>query len=134
MCERLQKGVTEYGETRALTLDGVLALSAATPELIKQVQAAGPFGMGNPNPRFAMTDVKVVQADRVGENHIRCVFTAGAAGGRLQGIAFRAADTKVGDVLLEAKETGKPIHIAGQLRLNVWQGTERVDFHVEDVA
>ncbi len=114
--ERLASGVQDYGATRALTLDGILALPAATPDLVKQIQAAGPFGMGNPNPRFAMMDVKVVQADRVGENHIRCAFTAGAAGGRLQGISFRNADTPLGEILQQAKQSGKPVHIAGQLR------------------
>lgn len=136
--KRLQDGVNRYAEKRAFTLDGQLSPKAATPDLLLRMKQAEPFGMGNPNPRFAFANLQLVKADVVGENHLRCIFTDGgvggkAAGGRLQGIAFRALGTPLERVFAEAQR-GKLLHVAGQLKLNSWNGSERVDLQVEDAC
>lgn len=134
--DRLGTGVDRYAEKRALTLDGLLSPLAATPELLLRLKEAEPFGMGNPGPRFAFADLQLVRADIVGERHIRCVFADGGVGGRasgarLQGIAFRAVGTPLEQALAEGQR-GKRLHVAGQLKLNSWNGTDRVDLQVED--
>lgn len=136
--QRMGKGVELYAEKRALTLDGQLHPKAATAELLYKLKEGEPFGMGNPNPRFAFADLQLVKADIVGENHIRCIFTDGGVGGkstntRLQGIAFRAVGTPLEAVFAEAQK-GKKLHVAGQLKLNSWNGVDRVDLQVEDAA
>lgn len=135
---RLQDGVNRYAEKRALTLDAQLSPKAATPELLMRIKDAEPFGMGNPNPRFVFANLQLVKADKVGENHIRCIFADGgvggrAAGGRLQGIAFRAMGTPLEQAFAEAQR-GKLLHVAGQLKLNSWNGVDRVDLQVEDAC
>lgn len=136
--KRLEDGVNRYAEKRALTLDAQLSPKAATPELLARLKDAEPFGMGNPSPRFAFADLQLVKADQVGENHIRCIFADGGVGGRasgarLQGIAFRALGTPLESAFAEARR-GKRLHVAGQLKLNSWNGTDRVDLQVEDAA
>lgn len=138
LCKRLHHGVEKYGEDRALVVDAVLTAKAATAELVEKLKAAEPFGMGNPGPKFAFENLRLAKADLVGENHIRCFFEDGgiggkAAGGRLQGIAFRAAGTPLEAVLL-AGTKGKLLHVAGSLKLNSWQGSTRVDLHIEDAS
>lgn len=135
---RLEAGVNRYAEKRALTLDGELHPKAATAELLQRLKDAEPFGMGNPNPRFVFANLRLAKADIVGENHIRCIFTDGAVGGkstnaRLQGIAFRAVGTPLEQAFAEAQR-GKLLHVAGQLKLNSWNGVDRVDLQVEDAA
>lgn len=136
--QRLEADVNRYAEKRALTLDGELHPKAATPELLHRLKDAEPFGMGNPNPRFAFASLRLVKADIVGESHIRCIFTDGDVGGkatntRLQGIAFRAVGTPLEQAFAEAQR-GKLLHVAGQLKLNSWNGIDRVDLQVEDAA
>ena len=141
MNERLGAGVQRYSETKALTLDGVISAQAATPELVEQLLQAEPFGMGNPTPKFAFANLQVVKLDAIGADasHLRAILTdAGvggrASGGKLNAVAFRAVGTAMESVLVQAFKTRANIHVAGQLKLNHWQGTTRVDLHVEDVA
>lgn len=134
---RLSEAVRRYGEDRALVVDAVLTAKAATPDLLKRLKDAEPFGIGNPGPKFAFERQRLVKADVVGDGHLRCIFEdAGvggkASGGRLQGIAFRAVGTPLEAVLASGRST--PLHLAGSLKLNSWQGNDRVDLHIEDAS
>jgi single-stranded-DNA-specific exonuclease len=113
-----------------LRLDGALTVSAATRELLETLEQAGPYGSGNPEPRFAFSGVRAVRADIVGEDHVRCVF-AGREGGRLKGIAFRRAGEPLGQALLAARD---PLHVAGHLRADDWQGRNGVQLFIDDAA
>lgn len=135
--DRLSAAVTTHGRVRRIRLDGALGINAVTPELVETLEQVGPFGSGNPQPRFVLTDVRVVKADIVGGSHVRAIVTDGGVGGRANGkrikaMAFRAADTILGNTLLSAK--GRPLHLAGTLRLNDWRGTPEAEFTIEDAA
>ncbi|MBT05769.1 MAG: single-stranded-DNA-specific exonuclease RecJ [Rhodospirillaceae bacterium] len=113
-----------------LELDAVLGLSAVSADLIESFDKVGPFGAGNPRPRVAFENLRVLRADKVGDgSHVRCIFGSGI-GGRLQGIAFRASDRPIGQALLNAKF----LHVAGSLRVNTWRGKQEAQLFVEDVA
>ena len=114
-----------------LGFDGALSLGAATTDLIQSLGRVGPFGVGNPEPRFAFPFVHVAKADVVGERHVRC-FLADQRGGRISGIAFRAVGSPLGDMLRDG--TGLSLHLAGRLRADEWQGQTRVQLHIEDAA
>jgi single-stranded-DNA-specific exonuclease len=91
----------------------------------------GPYGVGNPEPRFVFPSVRVAKADIVGEKHVRC-FLSDPRGARLNGIAFRAVDTPIGRLLLDT--AGASVHLAGRLRADEWRGAARVQLQIEDVA
>ncbi len=112
-------------------IDGALALGAATPDLITTLSGLGPFGAGNAEPRFVLPRVRVAKADIVGSAHVRCFLVAGA-GERLKAIAFRAVGTPLGDALLAS--SGASLHIAGHLRLDLWQGRSGVQMLIDDAA
>jgi single-stranded-DNA-specific exonuclease len=111
-----------------LTLDGLASGQAMTPEFIRQLAELGPFGTGNPEPRFALADCRIVRADIVGEKHVRIIAMQG--GTRISGIAFRAMENDLGATLLSKPQC----HIAGHLRIDEWQGEERVQLVIEDAA
>jgi single-stranded-DNA-specific exonuclease len=114
-----------------LRLDGVLQPAAATPALADQLARLGPFGVGNPRPRFALPSVRLVRADVVGGGHLRCLVT-GEGGGRLKAIAFRAMDGPLASILRD--RSGAAVHLAGHLRPDNWQGRAAVQFVIEDAA
>lgn len=116
---------------RSLRLDGIIMPKAATPELINQLDAAGPFGAAAPAPRFALPAALIRNTHRVGESHLKLTIE-GEDGSRLNGIAFRAYENGLGD-LLDAR-LGERLHIAGQLDLNHWQGRQTVQLKLDDVA
>lgn len=114
-----------------IDLDGRLAVEGIAPDLARWLEQVGPFGAGHPEPRFAVEGARIARAGVVGQGHVRC-WLAGTAGGRVEAVAFRAADTALGAALLAAD--GAPLHLAGSLRLDSWQGRERVQLLIEDAA
>ncbi len=119
------------GDAVTLGIDAVVAPSGATAALVRDLAQAGPFGAGNPEPMIGVPDGRVVFADVVGQGHVRLRLT-GADGARLDAIAFRTADTALGQALLRAR--GARIHAAGRLRAEAWNGQERIQLHLEDAA
>ncbi len=115
----------------SLELDGALSVGGATAELAGVLGRLAPFGNGNAEPRFAVTDARVVRADIVGTGHIRCILT-GAEGGRLKAIAFRAADSDLGRALLST--AGRPLHLAGAIRVDSWNGAVNTQLVIDDAA
>jgi single-stranded-DNA-specific exonuclease len=114
-----------------LYLDAVFSPAGANVALVQEIAAAGPFGAGNPEPLLGLADVRVAFADVVGKAHVKLRLTGGD-GTVLDAIAFRAVGTPLGDGLLASR--GKPIHVAGRLRQDDWNGRIRVQLEVEDAA
>jgi single-stranded-DNA-specific exonuclease len=113
-------------------IDGALSPEGATVELIEMLDAAGPFGAGNPRPRFVLPSVSPVNARIVGTDHVSCFLAPPEGGTRLKAIAFRTAGTPVGEALLNAR--GGVVHVAGHLNIDTWQGNRKAQFIIEDVA
>src|SRR5262249_1754829 len=101
----------------ALAIDGALTPAAVNDEFVDLMDRAGPYGQGNPQPRFAFPAHRVKFAKTVGEAHVRCVLEAGD-GSRLDAVAFRVADQPLGAALLAS--SGMPLHVAGHLRRDTW--------------
>ena len=128
---RLAKSVAAAAQAARLGFDGALSVGGATVDLFELLQSAGPYGAGNPEPRFAVAAARLVKTDVVGTGHVRCIL-AGAEGGRLKGIAFRAMESALGPALLQHR--GGTLHLAGHLRADTWRGDRQVQFVIEDAA
>jgi len=128
--ERVGKVLEAEPFVPALNMDGLVASSALTSAFVERLEALAPFGAGNPEPRFALADCKILRAAVVKEKHVSLTVSQGGA--RLSGIAFRAMENNLGAFLLG--QVGKSCHLAGTLRREVWQGRERVQLFVEDAA
>ncbi|MGA8885934.1 MAG: single-stranded-DNA-specific exonuclease RecJ [Pseudolabrys sp.] len=116
---------------RALLIDGAVSAGGFNPALVGLLSRAGPYGAGNPEPLLALPAHTLVYADPVGENHIRARFRSGD-GKFVNAIAFRAAGQTLGKALLENR--GRVLHAAGQIALDRWQGEERVQLRLTDLA
>ncbi|MEP7030851.1 MAG: single-stranded-DNA-specific exonuclease RecJ [Pseudolabrys sp.] len=115
----------------ALMIDGAVSAGAVTPALVEMLARAGPFGAGNPEPLLALPAHTLAYADPVGENHIRARFKSGD-GKFVNAIAFRVAGTPLGRALIDNR--GRAMHAAGYLAIDRWQGAERVQMRLTDVA
>ncbi len=132
LAERVAAAIGTEPLVPELRLDGALTLGAVAPELTEMLERLAPFGAGNPEPRFALPNLRVVKAEVVGGQHVRCVLADGAAGARLKAIAFRAIEEELGPALLNGQ--GRGLHLAGYLRSDEWQGRRGVQLIVEDAA
>ena len=115
---------------RQLHLDASLTPQGATRELWEQMQLVGPFGAGNPEPRVVLPAVRIVQQSVVGDGHVRCVLS-GEGGGRLKAMAFNSVPEEVRMLIQTARG---PVHIAGFLRADDWNGRRDVQLMVHDAA
>jgi single-stranded-DNA-specific exonuclease len=132
LTERIAPQVSALSPVPQLVIDAALSVKAASERsLYDTLEQAGPYGAGHPEPRVALPRADIVRASVVGARHVRFVAT-GDDGGRLNGIAFNAADTELGAALLTSN--GRRLHLAGHLRADDWQGRQGVQLHLEDAA
>lgn len=131
MEQALARDVAEARHVNELYIDGAVSARAVTPELATTLNRAGPFGSGNPEPVLALPAHQLVFADEVGQAHLRLRFKSGD-GAIVNGIAFRSVGQKLGNALLANR--GQQLHVAGSLSVDRYQGAERVQFRVVDVA
>ena len=115
----------------ALMIDGAVTASAANSAMVATIARAGPFGAGNPEPVIALPAHTLVYAEEVGQAHIRARLRAGD-GSTIDAIAFRAAGQKLGTALAQSR--GQSVHAVGTLCLDRWNGAERVQLRLTDMA
>jgi single-stranded-DNA-specific exonuclease len=127
----LAASVTEARAVDALEIDAVLAAGGLTPSLVGDLQKAGPFGSGCPEPVFALANQRVLDVSEVGTGHIR-LRLRGPDGVTVGAVAFRAGGQPLGEALRAAR--GDAVHLAGTLSLDRWGGGEKVELRVVDVA
>ena len=115
-----------------LAVEGSIAVGGATVELAQHLSRLSPFGAGNEEPAFVIQRAGVVRAERIGREAgtIRAWLT-GEDGGRLKALMFRAGDGPIETALLSR---GGPLHVAGHLRAEEWNGTVSASFFITDAA
>jgi single-stranded-DNA-specific exonuclease len=130
--ERLAAGVANSREAEALLIDAAISAGGANPRLLAEIDQAGPFGAGCPEPVFVLPAHRLTEVVEVGAGgHLRIKLRSGD-GATIGGIAFRAAREPLGQALLAAR--GESVHLAGTLTLNRWGGSERAELRVVDLA
>lgn len=130
--DRLAGPVSRAASSQVLRLDLALAPRGLTPTLVETLEQAGPFGIGWPGPRIAVGPVRLVKADIVGSDHLR-VIAAGDDGASFKAIAFRAAETTLGQTLLHGAR-GRKLWLAGRPKVDDWGARPAAEMHLEDAA
>ena len=133
MSEALKESVGAARALTALKIDAALSARGATVDFVQDIERAGPFGSGNPQPVFAFPGHRVKFPQIVGTGgHVSFQLTADD-GARIKAIAFRAAQSPLGQALLAAGPDTR-LHVAGTLGLDHYQGQARVQLRVTDAA
>lgn len=131
MEERLLEATDAAISSARLDIDGAMSAGGATIELIELLDRAGPFGMGNPTPRFVFPGHRIAYSDLAGQEHVRCTLV-GPENKRLGGIAFRVLGAPLGELLLSSGE--QPVHVAGRLSINDWGGKRTAQLMIDDAV
>ncbi|MDT7953846.1 MAG: single-stranded-DNA-specific exonuclease RecJ [Acetobacteraceae bacterium] len=115
-----------------LAVEGSIAVGGATIELAQHLNRLSPFGNGNEEPALVVQRAVVTRAERIGREAgtIRA-WLAGEDGARLKALMFRAADGPIETALLSRQG---PLHVAGHLRAEEWNGTVTASFFIADAA
>jgi single-stranded-DNA-specific exonuclease len=130
--DKLGADVTAAATSQALRLDLALAPGGLTPELVARLEGAGPFGNGWPGPKICIGPVRLVKADIVGSDHLRLIVR-GDDGASFKAIAFRAAESAMGQTLLHGAQ-GRKLWLAGRPKIDDWGSRPAAELHLEDAA
>ena len=134
LCQRFTAEIGGEAPRPVRHVAGLLSTAGVLPELADWLDRLGPFGSGNPEPRFALPDCRVGFAKAVGRDgaHISCRLDDGS-GGTLSAIAFQAGGTALGEALLGARD-GAPLHVLGRVRRDHFRGGRAMQLEIEDAA
>jgi single-stranded-DNA-specific exonuclease len=132
LSKRLARDVEAATANRALLLDSMCAPRGVAGGLCDALDAAGPYGVGWPQPRIAAGEARLLKVGVVGNGHVRGL-ASGADGASFKWIAFRAADTPLGAALLSMGSDRK-LWLAGTVHRDTWNGGNRAELHLEDAA
>ncbi len=127
--------IKELGQMEILPeieIDSLATVRGASVDFIKMLTTQmGPFGMGNPEPYFALSDIRVHQVDVMKEKHLRLLIGDVEGGSRMKAVFFSGVETNLGQMLIQNYKN-TCFHLVGQFQINSWQGRESVEFHLID--
>ena len=129
---KLGAAVTAASASQSLKLDLALAPGGLTPALVTLMESAGPFGNGWPGPKICVGPVRLIKADIVGADHLRLIVR-GDDGASFKAIAFRAANSDMGQALLHGAQ-GRKLWLAGRPKIDDWSSRVSAELHLEDAA
>ena len=116
-------------ETRPeLWLDGVLDPAEITADLVDELEKLQPFGYGNPEPAFAVTNARVSRATPLkanGRRHFKFSFEFPGHRQQLPGIAFNFTGP--------APASGARLDLAFTPEENSWQGRTEIRLNLIDI-
>jgi len=117
-----------------LTIDAVVNVAAADVALATDMDRLAPFGAGNDEPLIALPRVRVAYAERIGRegNTLRLTLQGEGRSPRLKALIFRANESPLAPVLEDRDMP--PLHLAGWLRAESWNGRTSATFFIRDAA
>jgi single-stranded-DNA-specific exonuclease len=130
--DRLAGDVEAARGNRALLLDALLAPGGVAASLCDAMDAAGPYGAGWPAPRVAAGPARLIKVGIVGNGHVRGI-ACGDDGRSFKLIAFRAAETPLGQAMLSAP-ADRRWWLAGTIKRDEYNGGNAAEMHLEDAA
>lgn len=125
--ERLA-GEMEAVGIESVEIDALVQPRAANRALLDDFQRLAPFGPGNPEPLFALTQVRPDRVSALKGGHVR-LDLVGPTGDRIKAISWRSAETPLGQRLLAG---GGALDVVGKLKPDDYMGRNGVQLEIED--
>ena len=134
LAERMTRELAGKSPRLVREVSALLSCAGVQPEITDWMERFGPFGNGNPEPRFVLPDCRIQFAKPVGSDgaHISCRVDDGS-GTVLNAIAFQAGGAPLGQ-LLQAAADGRYVHILGRIRRDIFRGGRAMQIEIEDAA
>lgn len=130
LCDALEGQMVAATEADCVEIDVLISPGAGNRALSDAFAIMAPFGPGNPEPVFAIADVRSDRPMLMKGGHVRTQLVD-AAGRRIKAVAWRSGETDLGRRLLSGQGG---LHVAGKLQADDWQGRQSVEIVIEDAA
>jgi len=116
---------------KKLYLDSLILPTALNDEFYKNIEVLSPFGEGNPEPKFLIEDLKLVNSNIVANKHIKAIFY-NKSNNVVKAIAFNSVGTVLESYLV--KNNKNSMNIAGTLISNYCNGKNNIEFVINDIS
>lgn len=130
MTDHVNSVLSKEDYIRKRAYDANLSLNSLTISLHDNIQKIGPFGSGNPSPKFLFSNVTLKKVIVMQEKHIRCFLEDPISGKSAEALIFQAFETPMGEFLLNHQF--KQIDILGTLKKDSWQDRVTLKIWIED--
>ncbi|GIP39234.1 single-stranded-DNA-specific exonuclease RecJ [Paenibacillus sp. J31TS4] len=107
------------------------SLSEVTLAAIQELEQLGPFGMGNPSPRFVFSDLEIRERRTMGkeQQHLKLQLTEAAreSAASIEAVGFGKS------AVLGRLSPAARVDVVGELSVNEWNGTRRPQLLIQDL-
>ncbi len=110
-----------------LQVDAEVQLAEVTTQLIREIGAFHPFGVGNPEPTFAVKGLEVMEARTVGEKHLKMTVRQGRS------LPFDSIGFGMKSLVDRGIPARSRVDLAFIPELNHWNGYDRIQLRLRDV-
>ena len=119
------------GNFKNLYLDSLILPTALNNEFYKNIEILSPFGAENPEPKFLIENLKLVNSNIIADKHIKAIFYS-KSNDVVKAIAFNSVGTKLESYLVKNNKSN--MNIAGTLISNYWNGKSNIEFVINDIS
>ena len=107
---------------RALNIDMKLKLEMIDLALLKEIQSIAPFGIGNPEPVFLVSSVRIKKQKLIKERHLSVLISDGQR-------SMKAMWFNVGDKINSARLAD----VVFTPKIDRWNGEQWITLYIKDV-
>tara|TARA_B000000557_G_scaffold20232_1_gene15324 strand:+ start:682 stop:2469 length:1788 start_codon:yes stop_codon:yes gene_type:complete len=112
-----------------ISVTSELSISALNSNLMDWIKKLGPWGQGNPIPKFLIKDVIIKKLVFFGKEKQHLLVKVSDNSGEIDCKIFNINETAFSSVL----EKNKSLHLLGNLVSNEWNNKKKVEFNLIDI-
>ena len=112
-----------------ISVTSELSISALNSDLMDWIKKLGPWGQGNPVPKFLIKDVIIKKLVFFGKEKQHLLVKVSDNSGEIDCKIFNINETAFSSVL----EKNKSLHLLGNLVSNEWNNKNKVEFNLIDI-
>ena len=116
-------------KNNVFSYDAEVSTLAFNENFYNDIKKLEPFGTGNTVPTFLFKDLKIINTKILNKKHISLIFKS-KTGSLINSISFNSADNKIGEYLLNYKNT---LNVLGQINENIWNNKKTLQLTIRDV-
>jgi len=120
---------TGISNEHSFLYDAEVSSLAFNLDFYNDIKNLEPFGTGNPLPIFLFKDLKIIKTTILTGKHISVIFKS-KLGFSIKSISFNSANSKVGEYLLNYKNS---LNVLGQISENIWNNKKTLQLTIRDI-
>ena len=104
-------------------------LGASSEDFYEDLKKLEPFGTGNPWSTFLLRNLIIIKTVILNNKHISVILKS-KTGLSIKSISFNSINTKIGEHLINYKDT---LNIIGQINENIWNNKKTLQLTIRDL-